>query len=304
MEIAPQFVAKVHRVFGDRGRAWLPELPRLAAACRRQWGLAEGEPCPVVSMNYIEFTTTREGEPAALKVGVPHPELFTEMEALGLYGGRGAVELLACDRDLGALLLRRALPGTMLWELGDDAEETRIAAEVTARLPVPVPAGCGLPRFGDWVADAFRATRTELDPQERMPRELIDAAEAAFAELVAAVPGEVVLHGDLHHENILLDERRGWVAIDPKGAIGPPCLEVGRFLQNQLPGHLSLEARVEAMRQRVAILGDRLGYDGRTVAAAGLVDCVLSHCWSLEDEELSPDWHLGVELARALAEMR
>jgi len=36
------------------------------------------------------------------------------------------------------------------------------------------------------------------------------------------------------------------------------------------------------------------------VAASGLVDCVLSHCWSFEDEALGEEWPLGIELARLL----
>jgi hypothetical protein len=40
------------------------------------------------------------------------------------------------------------------------------------------------------------------------------------------------------------------------------------------------------------------------VAASGLVDCVLSHCWSFEDEgELGDDWLHGIELARVLGDL-
>lgn len=39
---------------------------------------------------------------------------------------------------------------------------------------------------------------------------------AVFAELCDSMGEEVVLHGDLHHENILRSGD-GWVAVDPKG---------------------------------------------------------------------------------------
>jgi len=296
----PQFVDDVYRIFGDQGRAWLPRLPELLAQCRERWNLPEGVPCPTMSMNYIEFTTTAAGEPVALKVGVPHAELYTEMQALRLYGGRGAARLIDADRDLGAILMQRAQPGTMLWQVGDNAEQTRNAATVMRVLSRPVPERHALPHFTQWVERAFRLTRTEWDPQERMPRELLVAAEAALAELLQASTGDVILHGDLHHENILWDAEAGWLAIDPKGVIGPRSLEVGRFIQNQLPEGAPIEDWEMLVRERIAIFSAELGMTPQAVAAGALVDCVLSHCWCFEEEALSPDWDDGVALGYTL----
>jgi streptomycin 6-kinase len=255
-------------------------------------------------MNYIEFSHTADGQPVALKVGVPHGELYTEMEALGLYAGNRAVRLLDIDRELGALLIQRLQPGTMLWQLGDNQEETRIAASIMRDLPMLPPAAHNMPAFSRWVRRAFCLTRTEWDPQERMPRDLLDKAERAFDEIERSATHTVVLHGDLHHENILLDERFGWTAIDPKGVIGPPSLELGRFLQNQLPSNLAVERREALARERVDILSTELGYSPEAVAASGLVDCVLSHCWSFEEEGgPGEDWPSGIELARLLCKL-
>jgi streptomycin 6-kinase len=303
MILRPEFIEKVHRIFGATGREWLPRLPRIVAQSREKWGLHEGVPCPSMSMNYIEFTTTADGMPVALKVGVPHAELFTEMEALRLYGGRGAARLLGADRELGAILMQRLQPGTMLWHLGDNRRETEIAASIMRELPVPTPSVHDLPTFARWVERAFRLTRTAWDPHELMPRDLIDRAEEAFREIDGNATCHVVLHGDLHHENILLDDRSGWTAIDPKGVIGPPCLEVGRFLQNQLPSGLTAERLEEIVRERVQILSAELGYSPQILAASGLVDCVLSHCWGFEDDGITVDWYEGIELARLLCRM-
>lgn len=300
MKLSPSFIDTIHRVFGDDGRAWLPRLPGILNQCRVKWGLSEGVPSPSMSLNYLELTTMASGEPVALKVGVPNDELFTEMEALKLYNGRRAVRLLGADRDLGALLLQRLQPGTLLWQLEDNVQESRIAASIMRDLHVPPPATHGMPAFARWVRRAFTLTRIEWDPDERMPRDLIDKAERAFDEIERTAPRTVVLHGDLHHENILYDERSGWTAIDPKGAIGAPILEVGRFLQNQLPADLTPERREARVCERIEILSAELGYAPEAVAASGLVDCVLSHCWSFEDEELGDDWWLGIGLARLL----
>ena len=301
--IPPPFIDTIHRVFGDDGRAWLPRLPGILAQCRAKWKLSASVPCAAMSLNYLEFAVTAAGEPVALKVGVPHSELYTEMEALALYDGHRAVRLLDADRELGALLLQRLRPGTMLWHLGDNARETRIAASILSALHVPAPERHGMPTFARWVQRAFYLTRTEWDPEERMPRDLLDRAERAFHEIERTAPRTVVLHGDLHHENILYDERSGWTAIDPKGVVGAPILDVGRFLQNQLPGSLPPADRETRVRERVNILSAEMGYTPEAVAASSLVDCVLSHCWSFEDEALGNEWPLGIELARLLCRL-
>jgi streptomycin 6-kinase len=137
-----------------------------------------------------------------------------------------------------------------------------------------------------------------------MPRDLLDRAEAAFIELTRDRTHDVVLHGDLHHENILWDEVDGWLAIDPKGVVGPRCLEVGRYIQNQLPDDGPVSVAESLVRERIEIFSAELEMTPETIAAAALVDCVLSHVWSFEDEgPLSEWWYRGVELGWQLCGM-
>ncbi len=133
---------------------------------------------------------------------------------------------------------------------------------------------------------------------------MIDKNATALAAILRGGGPEVVLHGDLHRENILIDNKDGWIAIDPKGAIGPHCLEVGRFLHNQLPGSLTLPRREHLLRERVDTFAAVLGYSPELIAAAGLVDCVLSHCWGFEDGgDIDESWYDGIATARLLDNM-
>jgi streptomycin 6-kinase len=134
-----------------------------------------------------------------------------------------------------------------------------------------------------------------------MPRYLIDSAEQAFEDIERGASEHVVLHGDLHHENILFDQRSGWVAIDPKGVIGPHCLEMARYLLNYLPEDVPLARGEEVIRARLDVFAAELGYPWRTLAACGLVDCILGLCWAFEEEgDLGPYWQHGVQLAHVL----
>ena len=303
MDLLPQFIEKVEQVFGDAGRAWLPELPQILDRCREKWGLREGTLSPHLRMNYIEFTTTPKGQAVALKIGAPHPELFTEMEALRLYGGNRAARFLDADRDLGAILMQRLQPGTMLWELKDNRKESQIAASTMRDLPVSPPHEHGLPTFSRLLESAIRNSQSRRVRERSLPCGLIKAATDALEASRRNSP-DTVLHGDLHHENILWDAERGWTAIDPKGVIGPACLEVGRFLTDRIPHDLPSERREAILLERVEILSRELGYSHRKVARGGLIDCILCLCWGLENSgELSSNWHHDVELARMLMRM-
>jgi streptomycin 6-kinase len=109
-------------------------------------------------------------------------------------------------------------------------------------------------------------------------------------------PQPVLLHGDLHHFNILSSDR-GWLAIDPKGVIGPAAFDIGALLINPwvVSGRVGDAPRV--IHDRIAALSGRLGIDRQTVRDWGLVRAVLSACWSLEEGQ---DWEPAMQCAAAL----
>src|SRR6185436_18193533 len=116
--------------------------------------------------------------------------------------------------------LERLDPGTPLAGMalgGDDEHATGIMAEVISRISNP---DSGLYAFAS-IADWGRGFDRYLDSGDpHLPRELVEEAGRLFADLCASQRGARLLHGDLQHYNVLFDDRRGWVAIDPKGVVG------------------------------------------------------------------------------------
>jgi streptomycin 6-kinase len=88
-----------------------------------------------------------------------------------------------------------------------------------------------------------------------------------FAELAASQGPRCLLHGDLHQTNILWDEQRGWLAIDPKGVIGEPAYEFGAALRNPDVGLAD---------RRIHIIAERTGLDRERVAGWAYAQAVLS----------------------------
>ncbi|HMQ31831.1 MAG TPA: aminoglycoside phosphotransferase family protein, partial [Chloroflexaceae bacterium] len=297
MHLPEEFTRRVVATFAPDGAPWLAALPGLIAACAARWDLAVGPPFPDLSYNYVAPATLPDGAPAVLKLGVPREELSTEIDALRHYAGRGAARLLAADEAAGALLLERLAPGGTLAPLAarDDEAATRVAAEVQARLWRPPPPGHRYPSVADWAAGL-----SELRPRfgggtGPFPARLVERAEALFAWLLATQADPVVLHGDLHHFNILDAGGGEWRAIDPKGVVGEPAYEAGALLRNPIPDISRRPRLAELLARRIAVIAAIQGLDPGRLRAWALAQAVLSAWWSYEDGDPAPD--LAVALA-------
>ena len=289
---------------GEAGRVWLSRLPGLVERCAERWALRVGPPFQALSYNYAAPAERPGGERLVLKVGVPGAELLSEMEALRLFDGRGAVRLLDADAEWGALLLERVEPGARLVALcdEDDGAATAAAGGVMKKLWRPVPAAHSFPTAADWGRGLRRLREHFGGGTGPFPRRLVEEAETLFAELLASAAGPVLTHGDLHHGNVLAAARDPWLAIDPKGLIAEPAYEVGALLRNPMPRLLRWPRPVRVTERRIAQLSDELGFERARVRGWGLAQAVLSAWWSIEDEgELG---EFGFAVAEVLATTR
>jgi streptomycin 6-kinase len=117
----------------------------------------------------------------------------------------------------------------------------------------------------------------------------------------------VLLHGDLHHDNLLSAGRAPRLAIDPKGVMGPPEIEFAALLRNPRSFLLAQPRPVAVIADRLDVLSERSGDDPRRLAAWGFALAVLAAAWSLEDREGAPDarrWLACAEVLRAAGDAR
>jgi len=258
-------------------------------------------PFPSLSYNYVAPAVRADGTEVVLKLGVPNPELVTEIEALRLFDGRGIVRLLEADTERGSLLLERLRPGTPLSRLADDEQATAIAAGVMGQLWRPAPAGHPFPTVQRWAAGLERLRARFGGGTGPLPIALVERAEALFAELIGSMADPVLLHGDLHHENILAAGRQPWLALDPKGVVGEPAYETGALLRNPMPEILRRPGVGRILARRVDQLAGLLGFDRERVVGWAFAQAVLSAWWSLEDH--GHGWEEAMACAELFAAM-
>lgn len=285
MELPPDFVARIAGAWPADGPAFLARLPTLIELFERRWNLRVLAPF-TLSYNYVAPVVLADGSPAVLKLGVPNPELSTEIEALRLYAGNGAARLIEADADLGALLVERVLPGVPLAEFEDDDAATSVAAAVMQKLWRPLPPGHLFPDLRRWTRSLSRYAARYAGTSTRgggpLPRAMVDKAAQQLEELLAGPPPPVLIHGDFHHWNVLRSEREPWLAIDPKGVAAEPAFEVGPLLYNPMPGLCTRPDLEQVTRRRLDLLAEHLGLDRQRLIACAFVAALLSACWSIE----------------------
>lgn len=293
---------------GDEGVEWLRKLPDVLAECERRWSLDMAPPFPQLSYNYAAPAMRQDGTSVVVKVCFPDKEFNTEVGALRIYDGAGAVQLLDYHVELGALLLEQIKPGTMLSSIQDDVKATSIASGVMRRIRRPALADgeYPFPTVADWAEGLGKLRKLFGGGTGPFPETLVDEAEQLFTELLSSMFEPVVLHGDLHHFNILAAEREPWLAIDPKGVIGEAAYEVGALLRNPFLDTFTTPDLPGLLARRMDQLTDELELDRRRIRGWAVAQAVLSAWWHLEDsgDSQSDSLKTSIAFAQVMAKVR
>lgn len=264
--------------------AWLERLPAILADCARRWQLTIFPPFANLSFHYVAPAVRVDGTPVVIKASSPTGEFAREAEAMRLFAGQGVASILAVDFAQEVLLMEQLQPGTLLARLVPEEDEraTSILTSVMRRLWRPAPAQHIFSTVED-LFKGFKRLRARFDGGcGPFPRHLLEEAETLVAELLATAGPPMLLHGDLHHENILLagDE---WRAIDAKGVVGDPGYETGLLFYNPMPKIFSFPDLPKILARRLDQLSAELAMDRARIRGWGIAQCVLSAWWDIED---------------------
>jgi streptomycin 6-kinase len=205
-----------------------------------------------------------------LKIQWPHHESEHEAEALGHWQGDGAVQLLARDDERHALLRERCRPGTPLRE-----GALEVFVELLPRLWKP--AG---PPFRALAEEAASWASTIRDEWERVGKpfdeSLVEAAISTLEELAPTQGEQVLLHQDLHADNVLAAEREPWLVIDPKPLAGEREFAVAPIVRSFELGHSK-----RAALDRLDRLSGELGLDRERARGWAIGQTIV---WSIDSD--------------------
>jgi streptomycin 6-kinase len=270
---------------------WLERVPGLLGECVEEWELQLGEPYDPGAAGYAVRAELPDGGQAVLKLIHPGRESEHEADALALWDGNGVVQLLGRDDGRSAMLIERCEPGTPLAAAGQD-----VALGVLIAL---------LPRLWVEASEPFHTLEDEASwwigylPEQwersgrTIERRLVDAAVDALSSLSRSQGEQVLLHQDLHGENVLAAEREPWLVIDPKPLTGEREFAVAPIVRSFELGQSKRDAlyRLDRVTSELGLDRDRARAwtIGQTMAWAFDSEYHPTHLetvrWLLEDAE-------------------
>ena len=238
------------------------------------YGLSNLKPVEALSYNYV-LSGFKGSQPIILKLGLDIDGFKREAAALMAFSGFGVVQVFS--EDTGLLLLECAVPGVSLKSYfpENDDEAINITADVIKRLhKAPIPSHHPFPHVQDWLA--------VLDSDLKIPAQTLQKARELRDQLLKKAASDVLLHGDLHHDNILQNSD-DWVVIDPKGVIGELAYEVAAFIRNPMPELLTHENAQKIIHNRITRFAELLELPAKRILDWCFVQAVLAWIWALED---------------------
>lgn len=208
-----------------------------------------------------------------LKIAVEAEEKFGG-GLMPWWDGIGAAQVLAHEGD--ALLMERAEGTASLATMahsGRDDDACRIICGVVAQIhrPRSRPAPSVIP-LSQW----FR----ELAPAAAQYGGVLSLCASAADALLAAPQDVVVLHGDIHHGNILDFGERGWLAIDPKRLGGERGFDYANLFSNP---DRETAAAPSRLARRLAVVSETAGLEPKRLLQWVLAQSGLSAAWILSD---------------------
>jgi streptomycin 6-kinase len=267
--------------------AWLDRLPDVLRDLEQRWSLTLDAPFDgeEVSCSYVAVVVRADGTRAVLKIGMPHMEGHHEIHGLRFWDGDPTVRLLMADDDLGAMLLERCEPGTVLRTLPEREQDVVISGLLRRLWRAPSAQHPFRPLSA---LTKYWSDQTLAQIEQWPDAGLVHEGLRLFAELPRTQPTELLLATDLHAGNVLRAERQPWLVIDPKPFVGDPAYDATQHLFN-------CSARLRSNPDAtIRSFADLLGVDHERV-----------RLWTFARAAAEPrdDWSNGdrVAFARAIA---
>jgi streptomycin 6-kinase len=270
------FTTNILNVYKDKGKKWLTDLPTIIKALASEYNLSGLKPLSNLSYNYV-LSGFLNNRPIILKLGLDNDALRLEASSLQAFAGFGGIKVLVAQK--GFLILEKAVPGISLKSYfpSKDNDSVEIACNIINLLhQAPIPKTPKFPNIQNWLESL------DHDTSNKNLKNYLQKARDIRNQLLATAPDSVLLHGDLHHENII-KHGDNWVVIDSKSVTGEPAYEVAAFIRNPIPELLKSRNIADIINNRIAHFACKLKIKPERIKGWCFIQAVLAWVWILED---------------------
>jgi len=246
----------------------------------QRWELERIRFIPSYSINCVFRCSSRRYGDAVLKMGTLGKEIYTEYHALREYNGRRFCRVYDADLDNGVILEELIQPGTSLWNESTLESRLSILVELYKGLHIEPADYLRYPSYMQWISRITAYMSEREDGQELYLH--MERAKQLCEDISESYTSSMLLHGDLHPDNILLGQDGKYVIIDPKGVVGDPIFDLGQFMINEYEDTIT-DTLVKKMNAMINFLALKLDIPSNILRSCLYIQTCMSECWCVED---------------------
>ena len=245
----------------------------------KTWRLSSLQLINYYSVNCVFKCYSLDFGNAVLKIGNPCREVNTEFNTLSEYNGNRFCKVFDADTNNGVIIEELITPGTQLRAETSLDKRLSVFCSLYKGLHI-IPANDEIyPTYMGWVSRIAEYMRNRQDYKELYLH--MKKAENLCHSLCTQYPRKMLLHGDFHHDNILLNEDNIYMIIDPKGVVGDPIFDVPRFILNEFGDDIDDEL-FDKINYIIAAFEKALEIPNLVIRQCLYIETVMAECWSVE----------------------
>jgi streptomycin 6-kinase len=272
---------EIEKIINRFGKDFYEKVLRDVEVYAEKWTLTSFEFIPSYSANLVFICSSENFGSVVLKIGNPSfGEISTEYNTLRRYNGRRFCRVLDADIENGVILEECVQPGNPLRD--ENSLDIRLSVFCSLYKGLHItPAKTEIyPTYSEWVGRITEYMSKRQDCKDLYLH--MKKAKDVYASVSTMYSQMMLLHGDFHHDNILLGSGGEYIIIDPKGVIGDPVFDVPRFILNEFGDEITMEL-YKKINVIIGILGKKLEIPNDVLQQCLYVETAMGVCWSVED---------------------
>lgn len=288
---------EIQNIRGLFGASFYENLLADIQKYKQMWNLEALEMVDYYSVNCIFRCRSKQFGDVVLKIGKPCKETITEYNTLLEYNGKQFCRVIDADIERGVILEEEIKPGTRLREEKSLSKRLSVFSDIFNSLHIK-PAN-SYPTYLGWVC-RITDYMSRRDDYKALYIHMKEAQDICL-QLTKEYKSAVLLHGDLHHDNILLGKNNEYRIIDPKGVIGDPIFDISRFILNEFyhEKEISYEYYKSHVDEIIHFLSKSLNVPWDIISKCLFIETAMANCWCVESDE-APDMNMVLYARRIM----
>lgn len=245
-----------------------------------KWAIEILELVDYFSVNCIFKCRSKKFGDAVLKINRSCREVFTEFNTLLEYKGKRFCNVFDSDIENGIILEECIHPGIRLRDEESLEKRLNIFSGLFNGLHIEPENPSIYPTYIEWVSRITKYMSSRED--YKVLYLYMKKAESICLQISKSYNKKMLLHGDFHHDNILLNNDGNYKIIDPKGVVGDPIFDVPRYILNEYEEDISDEKYYEKIDTIINSLETSLGIPNKIIKQCYFIEVVMANCWDVE----------------------